>query len=353
VYGYYNNERSIGVEHEVTLTNPNSWTEPMLRASADMARYFADRYQIPKTRPAVKADEPGIRGHNDMPGTNTRCLETFPWDTWMSYFSGGGSSGNISNFDGAGSLIDSSQDCDGCQKDVAKMHPHDNSNPSTVVFQWKNDSKCDHIEISTKSDIGEVINIGEVIIQSRAWNNPVNTIAYRGSLPLSVPQQGSWNITAITSTGPITTSTRVIARCKQSYESYYSGNPITPELVGFDFGYYWMGNGSLMSFAGTGTGKTEDFVITSDSHKSLTVFQWYASDSCSQVRISDRWDENAVMPLTDEVAFKLWNSAEKWKASGCSSIPCFITAPSNGYYLVKIKTDPGAVPNGQLKMTCF
>jgi N-acetyl-anhydromuramyl-L-alanine amidase AmpD len=95
--GYpYNNSRSIGVEHEVTATNPNgwntTWTTPLLKASANMARYFADQYRIPKTRPPAKADKPGLRGHHEMPGTNTACPGTFPWDTWMSFL-------NLSIFD--------------------------------------------------------------------------------------------------------------------------------------------------------------------------------------------------------------------------------------------------------------
>ncbi len=82
--GYPNNSRSIGIEHEAVVTDPTSWDHPeMLKASAEMARYFADKYGIPKKRAL-----PGIRGHNEMPGTNTQCPGWMPWDTWMSYFNG-------------------------------------------------------------------------------------------------------------------------------------------------------------------------------------------------------------------------------------------------------------------------
>lgn len=74
-----NNRRSIGVEHESTAANPDLWySVPMLEASTDMARYFADLYSIPKVRAL-----PGIRGHNEMPGTSTSCPGNLPWDTWM------------------------------------------------------------------------------------------------------------------------------------------------------------------------------------------------------------------------------------------------------------------------------
>jgi len=83
VTGYpHNNPRSIGVEHEVTVTNPDTWNSPaLLRSSATLARYFVQRYQIPALRAM-----PGIRGHNEMPGAKTDCPGNLPWDTWMSYF---------------------------------------------------------------------------------------------------------------------------------------------------------------------------------------------------------------------------------------------------------------------------
>jgi N-acetyl-anhydromuramyl-L-alanine amidase AmpD len=79
--GYpYNNSRSIGVEHEATITNPELWNSmPMLQASASMASYFCNEYEIPKER-----NLPGINGHQDMPGTNTMCPGNLPWLTWMS-----------------------------------------------------------------------------------------------------------------------------------------------------------------------------------------------------------------------------------------------------------------------------
>jgi N-acetylmuramoyl-L-alanine amidase len=258
--------------------------------------------------------------------------------------------GNISRFDGAGSLIAPSSCMNaGCDRDVAMMHPH--SIPSTVVFQWFNDSNCDHIDISAEYDIGEVV------IQSRFWNEHLNSTAYRGRLPLSVTKQGSWNITSVTSTKPITRSTRVSAKCESSKtftDNYYSRTVLTPELVGFEFDYYWTGNGSLMSFAGTGTGKTQDLAVTFNSHKSLTVFQWYASDSCPRVSISDKMGNAVALDgVQNEVAIKLWY-VDDWDGTSCTSLPCPITAPQGeNYYLVKIKTDADAVRSGQLKMICF
>lgn len=84
-YGYpYNNHRSIGIEHEATLTNPDLWNSPaMLEASARMAAYFTDLYGIPRQRSL-----PGVQGHNDMPGTATGCPGNLPWATWFALLEG-------------------------------------------------------------------------------------------------------------------------------------------------------------------------------------------------------------------------------------------------------------------------
>lgn len=96
-YGYPNNQRSIGVEHEVTVTNPQLWNNPaLLNSSTNLACYFANQFNIPRTRSL-----PGIREHNEMPGTNTQCAGPIPWNTWMNLFNSttqnncnGGSSNN-------------------------------------------------------------------------------------------------------------------------------------------------------------------------------------------------------------------------------------------------------------------
>jgi len=79
VSGYNNNGPSIGIEHEATASNPSLWNSvPMLTASTDMACYFLGIYNIPATRSL-----PGIREHNEMPGTSTQCAGSIPWTTWM------------------------------------------------------------------------------------------------------------------------------------------------------------------------------------------------------------------------------------------------------------------------------
>jgi hypothetical protein len=75
-----NNLRSIGVEHEATIDNPEWWNSTeLLNSSVDLACFFTDMLSIPKTHSV-----PGIAGHNEMPGTATNCPGNLPWDSWLS-----------------------------------------------------------------------------------------------------------------------------------------------------------------------------------------------------------------------------------------------------------------------------
>ncbi|MGM0497295.1 MAG: N-acetylmuramoyl-L-alanine amidase [Bacteroidota bacterium] len=81
--GYPNNARSVGVEHDATVTNPERWNSPdMLEASADLANSMCDMYNIRKER---SYGPEGICGHDDMPGTNTSCPGPLPWNDWFAY----------------------------------------------------------------------------------------------------------------------------------------------------------------------------------------------------------------------------------------------------------------------------
>ncbi|MCQ4083574.1 N-acetylmuramoyl-L-alanine amidase [Streptomyces sp. RB6PN25] len=82
---WYVNAKSIGVEHEGFLADPDAWyTEEMYRASARLVRYLAHKYDIP-------LDRQHILGHDNVPGMNTagiKAQHTDPgpyWD-WAHYF---------------------------------------------------------------------------------------------------------------------------------------------------------------------------------------------------------------------------------------------------------------------------
>ncbi|WP_372515683.1 N-acetylmuramoyl-L-alanine amidase [Streptantibioticus ferralitis] len=82
---WYVNSKSIGVEHEGFLADPDAWyTEAMYRTSARLVRYLAHKYRIP-------LDRQHILGHDNVPGTTPSTvagMHTDPgpyWD-WAHYF---------------------------------------------------------------------------------------------------------------------------------------------------------------------------------------------------------------------------------------------------------------------------
>lgn len=82
---WYLNAKSVGLEHEGFLTNPDAWyTEAMYRSSARLVRHLAKRYDIP-------LDRQHVIGHDNVPGTTPASIpgmHTDPgpyWD-WAHYF---------------------------------------------------------------------------------------------------------------------------------------------------------------------------------------------------------------------------------------------------------------------------
>lgn len=82
---WYVNAKSIGLEHEGFLANPDAWyTEAMYRSSARLVRYLAAKYGVP-------LDRQHILGHDTVPGPTTAAvpgMHTDPgpyWD-WRHYF---------------------------------------------------------------------------------------------------------------------------------------------------------------------------------------------------------------------------------------------------------------------------
>ncbi|MDF3294010.1 N-acetylmuramoyl-L-alanine amidase [Streptomyces silvisoli] len=82
---WYVNSKSVGVEHEGFLADPDAWyTEAMYRTSARLVRYLAHKYRVP-------LDRQHILGHDNVPGTEPSTvanMHTDPgpyWD-WAHYF---------------------------------------------------------------------------------------------------------------------------------------------------------------------------------------------------------------------------------------------------------------------------
>ncbi len=82
---WYINSKSIGIEHEGFLADPDAWyTEEMYRSSARLVRYLTEKYHIPLNRQH-------ILGHDTVPGPTPGTvagMHTDPgpyWD-WAHYF---------------------------------------------------------------------------------------------------------------------------------------------------------------------------------------------------------------------------------------------------------------------------
>ncbi|MFI2205786.1 N-acetylmuramoyl-L-alanine amidase [Streptomyces sp. NPDC020192] len=82
---WYVNAKSVGIEHEGFLANPDAWyTEAMYRSSARLVKYLSRKYGIP-------LDRQHILGHDNVPGPTTSTIpgmHTDPgpyWD-WRHYF---------------------------------------------------------------------------------------------------------------------------------------------------------------------------------------------------------------------------------------------------------------------------
>ncbi|PJN10470.1 N-acetylmuramoyl-L-alanine amidase [Streptomyces sp. CB01635] len=82
---WYVNAKSLGLEHEGFLAQPDSWyTEEMYRASSRLVKYLAKKYDIP-------LDRQHILGHDNVPGTTPAGIKTMhtdpgPYWDWAHYF---------------------------------------------------------------------------------------------------------------------------------------------------------------------------------------------------------------------------------------------------------------------------
>ncbi|MFF4544846.1 N-acetylmuramoyl-L-alanine amidase [Streptomyces sp. NPDC001406] len=79
------NARSIGIEHEGFLTQPDTWyTEQMYRSSARLVRYLAKKYSVP-------LDRQHIFGHDNVPAPTADSIPDMhddpgPFWDWRHYF---------------------------------------------------------------------------------------------------------------------------------------------------------------------------------------------------------------------------------------------------------------------------
>ena len=251
-------------------------------------------------------------------------------------------------YDGTGSLINSTQQCWGCDRDEAKMHPHKTMN-SIVTFQvLKNTLSCDHIDIHSNIDLEQ-----DVHINLKAWSDTSVQQSYKIHLPFGKWNQKSgvsldmkaysWTTLAISTTKPLNKSASIYAYCRNSTDPLnISGLEVIPTVMTkLSSDHVHLGNGSLIHTSNDngqdGFGVKKDTAMSSTTNNAETSFQILGDkDSCSEIRLSGSTSE------VEEVLVKGWSEA-KWKPANCNKLPCTIKAYFNDqnkaeYTLINIKT---------------
>lgn len=244
-------------------------------------------------------------------------------------------------FDGAGSLIKPTVACYGCDKDEAKMHPHQ-GHLSTVVFQWLHDqASCDVLEIYADPATA-------VTISAKAWNDTdvkqATQVSLSAQSPFYLEAINTWTTFSVTSNNPINTPVRISAFCAQSKSTSVANQATFPSAVRVDNNAHWMGTGSLISrYNQDDYGINKDVAIGSHTDNALTSFQWLASQSCTAIKVGDHGNIETFRNAL--VSIKEWNAA--FFEPYCNALPCRIdNASPDTYYVIKVESGAGEFPNG-------
>lgn len=275
------NDRSIGVEHEVTAANPDTWTTEMLKASANMAHYFTDKYGIPRTRSTT----PGILGHNEIKTTD--CPGTFPWETWMKYL-------NRTDID---VKLHSSV--------TIEPYPIVQGSPVTVTVNIANEGTNDFVgnfAAALHSSTGEFL--GDIERKDHLQLGAGSNEAYTFHQSTIVSEPAHYQLQVKYESPSAGIAWAVIPNGEYT-------NPLDVEIVPDettvepphvepdpDIEYVWHGNGSIISYHGRllpkknagidwPYGITKDVVqLHQSSDKPVGFFQWQINEvGCRQLRI--------------------------------------------------------------------
>jgi surface antigen len=260
-------------------------------------------------------------------------------------------------FNGAGSLVAPNDDCYGCNKDIVQLH-RENGIGSVGVFQWLYDEdSCSQLDIYANEDLGDVV------IKTKSWGNDYIHKAFKVNLKawdvVSIKPDDTWTTFAVITQRPLkSTTAQLIAKCKNSSDTFYNANrvSVSTDPVDVTYGYNWTGTGSLITRsnrADNAYGKYKDLANTrtTNSNKAFTTFQWYAKSGCREVVISR--DGSNSYAKVNSMAIKGWKqSNEYWKKQNCYSLPCTVSVSSDGYYVLKVATDKNALGGDHMRVQC-
>jgi hypothetical protein len=262
-------------------------------------------------------------------------------------------------YDGSGSLVSPTEDCWGCDKDEAIMHPHLGKN-STVSFQWLQKNDCHHVDIHASRDLGQ-----DVKINLKSWHDDSIEESYSMRLPvgdysekdgISISANNAWTTFSVTTSEPLDDSVSIYAYCRSSIDELNdtSLTRVSTAQTKLSKGNYYFGNASLISSVENGEagyyGTQRDVFVTSSVYDAEGVFQVLSSNQCKKVQIFDDAGKTEV----EEVLMKSW-SESTWKETNCASLPCSLNLYQrpNGedtYTLISVKTK--ANRNTRISATC-
>jgi N-acetyl-anhydromuramyl-L-alanine amidase AmpD len=322
VKGYWNNSRSIGIEHEVTITNPK-WPTKMIKASAKMARYLTDKYGISQKRVL-----PGIRGHKEMPGAATACPGNFPWTKWMKYFKAVPAytwQGNGSILSYYGQLVSQTKKGPlGITQDVVQLHP--SLDQAVAFFQWQiNENNCQHLKLDVPTLPQEE---KQVELTIGKWNNRKNDITFaKVTLPFVLGPNntdfkmadGDWFVVKSVFLNFLTQDAKLEAHCTTQAPTQANYQPGHGQVQQIENEYQWYGIGSVLSHPFQEVydeqtinmidwpyGTVQDvIVIPPSSSKAMVFFQWQPDLACPQLTL----DAAGIDNLTVDISTKLWNAS--------------------------------------------
>jgi len=315
----------------------------MLEASANMARYFTDKYGIPRTHsttpgilghnenftdkygiPRTHSTTPGILGHNEI--KSTACPGTFPWDIWMNYLN------QEENYawHGNGSIISflpKNAGADwpyGITKDVVQLHPSDDK--PVGFFQWQiNEDGCSRLMLDAPY---LPPNEKEVDITMGRWDTRDHDITFSNiTLPFILGETNTpftlsnenWFVVKVAFNNSLKQKTRLGAICTDALPTTASYNPGGDNALIMKDGYKWNGNASVISHLFRHLrdqvvdsldwpyGAFRDIILVAPSEeKPMVFFQWQSDAICPQL-ILDAPDLISDLERQVDVQVKAWD----------------------------------------------
>ena len=279
-------------------------------------------------------------------------------------------------FHGAGSLINpasvGTSACAsiggwGCYRDEVRLHA-DGSVPLGVFQVGYSSANCTSVDVEAEELYGGARALLPVTIRMGGWSSRSSDVEYRATLPTTVPLEvSSWNVLAISLQNAVSAPKRLKVTCRVGSGQITSPGarlqPSDPRGVALSNGYYWTGNGSVITASGgsiqTPFGYTQDWAkMSSFSANGVggTFFQWYRSASCPRVRLTANWQTGNF-----RIRYRSWDTAPSGTLAYdnvyLGEVAGFDFSPTaDGYYLIYVYPQQSATTSAvlhDLRLVCM